>query len=143
MIVNRIRPLVICILRKADRILVEHGFDSVKDQHFFRPPGGAIEFGETAAEALGREFREELGAELSGACIISVLENIFVYEGKPGHEIVFVFEASFANRAFYDRDELVINEPGVVGVASWKSLEEMRASGHPLYPDGLSDLLRS
>ena len=27
----------------------------------YRPPGGGVEFGETAAEAVQREFTEELG----------------------------------------------------------------------------------
>jgi len=33
---KRIRPLAICIFRHNDRILVAEGYDSVKDEYFYR-----------------------------------------------------------------------------------------------------------
>lgn len=41
-----IRPLAICVFRHAGRILVAEGTDEVKGETFYRPLGGAIEFGE-------------------------------------------------------------------------------------------------
>ncbi|MCA9941424.1 MAG: NUDIX domain-containing protein, partial [Anaerolineales bacterium] len=58
-----IRPLVICLFRHKNHILVMEGYDPVKQQTFYRPLGGGIEFGEHSAIALRRELREELGAE--------------------------------------------------------------------------------
>ncbi|MGH3132399.1 MAG: hypothetical protein ACRDNY_01405 [Gaiellaceae bacterium] len=34
-----------------------------------------------------------------------MLENIFVYERVPGHEIAFVFEVELEDRLLYERDE--------------------------------------
>ena len=62
---NRIRPIAIAVVRNGERFLVEHGFDSVKNQYYLRPPGGGIEFGEMSVNALRREFREEFDAELT------------------------------------------------------------------------------
>ena len=57
---STIRPIVIGVAIRNDRVLAIEGFDAHKGEHFFRPPGGGIEFGETSEGALRREFREEL-----------------------------------------------------------------------------------
>lgn len=67
------------------------GTDSVTGENFHRLIGGGIEFGETAEAALRREFAEELGVRLGSVELLEVVENIFEYEGRPGHEIVHVF----------------------------------------------------
>jgi ADP-ribose pyrophosphatase YjhB (NUDIX family) len=114
---------------------VEHGYDSLKKEHFCRPPGGALEFGERAVEALRREFLEEFHAELAEASLLTVLENIFTFEGQQHHEIAFVFEAQFRDPGMYERTEFEILD--VRTTASWKSLTELAASSTPLYPEGL------
>ena len=35
-----IRPLVICLFKKGDTILVAEGYDPVKDDYYYRPIGG-------------------------------------------------------------------------------------------------------
>jgi ADP-ribose pyrophosphatase YjhB (NUDIX family) len=137
----QIRPIAIALIWKGDALLVEHGFDAVKNERFFRPPGGDMEFGERASETLCRELREELGAELLEPRLVGVLENIFEYEGRPQHEIAFVLEARFADERLYSCAELEIQESHVRVRASWKSLGELDAEGAPLYPQGLRALL--
>jgi len=122
-------------------LLVEEGYDSVKGQRFFRPPGGAIEFGEHAVDAVRREFREELNAELSDERLATVIENVFSYEGQLHHEVVFVFDAQFRDPGMYERADVEILEPAVRTTASWKSLRELGAGDTPLYPEGLSEFL--
>ena len=90
-----IRVVSLCVFRNGSRILVGRAFDDVKQQHFFRPLGGSVEFGETTAEALRREMREELRTEIVDLVQLGVLENIFTYRGEPGHELVIVFDAGF------------------------------------------------
>jgi ADP-ribose pyrophosphatase YjhB (NUDIX family) len=137
---KRIRPIAIGLIWNNRALLVEHGFDSAKGQHFFRPPGGAIEFGERAVDALRREFREELSAELIDPKLVIVLENVFDYEAQPHHELVFVFEARFKDSELYERSEFAIQELNVRTTASWKSLDEL-GNGGTLYPDGLMAVL--
>ena len=138
---GRIRPIAIGVIWNNGSLLVEHGFDSVKQKHFFRPPGGAIEFGERAVDALRREFIEELGAELIEPKLVTVIENIFDYEAQPHHELVFVFEARFKDSQLYERAEFEIQEVSVRTTASWKSLDELAGRARPLYPDGLVAVL--
>lgn len=139
----RIRPLALCLFRHRGRILVNQGYDTIKGQSYFRPIGGGIEYGETGAEAVVREVREELGAEVSSIVRVGVFENIFTYNGRPGHEIVLIFDGRFCDEALYDRDLIVgVESDGEPFEARWHGSESFSAHT-PLYPEGLSDLLRS
>jgi 8-oxo-dGTP pyrophosphatase MutT (NUDIX family) len=140
---KHIRPVAICVFRRNDDILVIEAFDSVKSQTFYRPLGGGIEFGETSAAAVAREVREEVGAEISQLRYLGALENIFTYEGAPGHEIVHVHEGWFLDRALYAKTRIIGAESdGTPFRALWKPLESF-SSVAPLYPDGLKELLLS
>src|SRR4051812_13941961 len=107
-----IRPIVICLFRRGDRVLVCEGFDTAKGERFARPLGGGVEFGEHSSEALVREIREEIAAEVENLELVGVLESIFNYEGEQGHEMVFVYDAEFRDRALYERGEIHGNESG-------------------------------
>lgn len=142
----RIRPLALCVFRRGDRIFVSQGYDSHKDQIFYRPIGGKIEFGESGAEAAAREVREEIGAEITGLVYLGTLENIFAYEGKPGHEIVLIYDGRFRDPAMNQNDIRVqgIDDGDFLYEATWKPLDVFRGSdAPPLYPAGLLALLDS
>jgi 8-oxo-dGTP pyrophosphatase MutT (NUDIX family) len=136
-----IRPIAICVCRHGDRILVAEGHDSKKGQTFYRPLGGTIEFGERGEEAVRREFREEIGADLLEVHYVGMLENIFTYEGQRGHEIVLVYDGRLSDGSLYEKDFLSGDELGHQFTAVWKRLEEFTPGRPPVYPDGLLALL--
>ena len=138
-----IRAKAVCVCRRGGDILVGRAYDRVKRETFYGPPGGGVEFGERAADAVRREFVEELDAELADVALLGVLENIYTYEGVPGHEITFVFEGRLTDPALYERDEIEGVEQGMAYVACWRPLDQFEGGGPPLYPDGLLALLRS
>ncbi len=109
---NKVRPIAIAIIRRNNEILVAKGRDSIKNETFYRPLGGEIEFGETSHECIIRELMEEIRADVIDMKLLTVLENIFVYEGKPGHEIVVVYEVQLADSSFYKMDKIPFNEIG-------------------------------
>jgi len=142
MLSGRIRPLAICVFRRGDRILVAEGYDPVKRTTFYRPLGGAIEFGERAEQSLARELREELDAEITQLKYLATLENIFTYNGQRGHEIVLVFDGAFVDRSIYERDLVGHEDDGSTFRAVWKSLGEFGMGQAILFPEGLQELIR-
>lgn len=120
---------------------MQRAVDSVKGQAFYRPLGGGIEFGETSVAALQREIREELDLETTSLRLLGTLDNIFTYEGKPGHEIVQVFDGEFADRSVYERPHLDGIETGAQQfTAQWLDRSHFTEST-PLYPNGLTEML--
>jgi 8-oxo-dGTP pyrophosphatase MutT (NUDIX family) len=140
---QQIRPIAICLFSQNGAILSAEGYDPVKNETFYRPLGGGIHFGETSREALVREVREEIGAEITQLRYLGTLENLFIYDGQPGHEIVFVYDAVFVDSSLYEQAHLVGREDdGFSFKAVWKLLAELQKGLNPIYPDGLLTLLQ-
>ena len=142
MTLQHIRAIIICIIRKGDSIFVFEGYDHVKDQTFYRPLGGGIDFGESSSKALQREFKEEINAELINLCYMQTLENIFTCYGKTGHEVVIIYEGEFADKSLYSKNIVVGREDnGDAFKALWMPIADFQDGKFPLYPDGLLELL--
>jgi 8-oxo-dGTP pyrophosphatase MutT (NUDIX family) len=141
---NRIRPLAICVFRNRGRILVAEGYDPLKKQTFYRPLGGGIEFGEYSEQTIRRELMEEIGAEVHELKYLGTLENVFVFNGAPGHEIVQVYDGVLIDSGLYEQAVIEGNEADVDESfnAVWKSLDEFGEEKSILYPTGLLELLR-
>jgi ADP-ribose pyrophosphatase YjhB (NUDIX family) len=139
-----IRPLALVLVRRDDgAILAAPGFDRVKQQRFYRPLGGAIEFGERAEDAARRELQEELSAELTDLRLLGTFENLFTYQGRQGHELIWLYEARFTDHSLNDRDVVIADESGSKFEVHWVPVETFLRGEAPLYPDGLLALLQS
>ena len=133
-----------CFLRNGSELLVMHGYDAVKVETFYRFLGGGIEFGETGDAALRREIREELQQEIRIVRHLGYFENIFVYAGKPHHEIIQVFLAEFIDHAVYRREKFEVTEnyEGQTNpIASWVPVSDFRSGRKILYPAGVLEAL--
>lgn len=143
---NQIRPIAICVFRNNDRILVAEGYDPVKDEYFYRPLGGGIEFGETSAETICREMMEEINVEVEKDSLryLGALENIFHFNGTASHEIVMIFDGELKASGLYDQTVIVGKEANGDDIrAVWNRLDEFGAGKSILYPTGLLDMLVS
>jgi ADP-ribose pyrophosphatase YjhB (NUDIX family) len=137
-----IRPIAICILRRGDEFLVFEARDETTDLTFYRPLGGGIEFGERSDDAVRRELREEIGAELQDLRLQTVIENLFEFEGEASHEIVFAYEANFADPDLYGQETFVITEGSETLTGLWRRLIDFDMTSAPLYPEGLLEILK-
>lgn len=136
------RAVAIAIIRRDDEILVFPVPDEVKGVTGWRAPGGGIEFGERSDAAVVREVEEELGLRIVEPRHVTTIENIFEYRGATGHELVFVYEARFADDEEYGRESFDgLELGGDPFVCVWRDLDSFEADA-PLYPEGLRDLLR-
>ena len=140
---NVIRPIAICIFYHDGRILAAAGHDPLNNQTFYRPLGGAIEFGESSTATIEREIAEELGAAVTDLRYLGTVENIFTYNGQTGHEIVMVYDGAFADRSLYVRPEIAgVEDDGLGFRAVWVSLADCaNPAAPPVYPTGLLELL--
>lgn len=111
------------------------GYDPKTNETFYRPIGGGVEFGEYAKDAAIREFEEELNTKVSIGDSVQVFESIFEFDGKPGHEVVFIYEAKFEDAAFYESQDFVGNEDGAEFKALWVDIEEFTSGRKILYPN--------
>ena len=142
---NKIRPLAICVFRNNNRILVAEGYDPVKKQTFYRPLGGGIEFGEYSEQTIHRELMEEIGAEVGDLKYLGALENVYVFNGTPGHEIVQVYDGALKDPGLYDQAVIVGQEADIEDSfrAVWMSLNVFGEGKAILYPTGLLEMLVS
>jgi len=139
---GQIRPIALGLIWRGDELLVFEGYDPADGEIFYRPLGGGIRFGERSEETLRREFGEELGVELAEVRYVDTLENVFVHDGQPGHEIVLLYEAAVTDSSFYGREVFEVHEDnGLVLTAHWMALSEFGGEGPPLVPEGLLALL--
>jgi ADP-ribose pyrophosphatase YjhB (NUDIX family) len=138
---GKIRVLSLVIIKKDSKVLVCPGFDKNKDERFYRLIGGGVEFGEHSLSALKREIKEELDVELANYVLLSVLENVFMYEGRAGHEVCFVYSASFKDKANYQRESFKILDCKDGQEAVWLDLsKEVHAV---IYPSGAEDICKA
>ena len=115
---KEIRPIVLGIAIKDNKLLVSEGFDKIKKQTFYRCLGGGIEFLEKSSDALKREFKEEIGADITIKDFLGISENIFTYQGKKAHELIFFYSIELSNNDY--KKEYHIIEEDDCGIAKWK-----------------------
>jgi len=75
-----------------------------KDGHWFFP-GGHIEEGESAPEALVREVREELGVSGEVRRFIGASENKYGPHGKESNEINLIFEVTLDENGVVSQED--------------------------------------
>ena len=86
---KKIEVIVRALILKKNRILLF----KAKDNKHYSLPGGHLEFGESAASALSRELKEELGAKSEVGPLIGICEYVYPEKGKKHHEINLIFRA--------------------------------------------------
>jgi ADP-ribose pyrophosphatase YjhB (NUDIX family) len=125
------------LIRRDKDILVEEVLEDgvIKG---YRPLGGTVEFGELSQDTLVREFAEELGAEIVVGDLFCVSEEVFEYNGMPGHEQAFIYEASFVNKDLYQENDItrIDTVHGVTVKAIWINPDTL-SEETPLFPSDL------
>jgi 8-oxo-dGTP pyrophosphatase MutT (NUDIX family) len=136
---GKVRALALCVFRRGPLILAGRNRDPAKGTDFYRPIGGRIEFGERGAACARREVLEETGHRAKNLVYLGTLENLFVFDDRPGHEICLIYEGEWEDAALYQSREITGRNDGqVLYRAHWIDPDRCEV---PLYPDGLAALL--
>jgi len=134
------RAVALGIVERKGKILVGEGYDKLKDQHFYRPIGGGIEFLEKAEDTLKREFKEEIGKEVKAIKFLGVTENIFSYEGNDGHEIIMLYSGEIADKDYEEVYHVVDGNKPFDAV--WIDKNEFVNNNKILYPEKVVEFLK-
>lgn len=130
---KEIRPIVLGIAVRNNKLLVEEGYDKVKKNTFYRCLGGGIEFLEKSDEALKREFIEEINSKINVKDFLGVSENVFTYNGKQAHEIVFYYSIDIKDEDYKDEYEILDSTNSTK--VTWIDIEDFKQGKATLYPE--------
>jgi len=109
-------------------------------------PGGHVSHGETSAETLIREIKEEIGADIKVEKLILIGENFFPWGDKPCQQIGLYYTVSLLNEEQIPLDGTfqAFDELGGQRIDldfTWMPLDKL--SQIKLYPEGISQHILS
>lgn len=132
---KEIRPIVLGLAIKDNKLLVGEGFDNVKSETFYRCLGGGIEFLEKSTDALKREFKEEIDINITVKNFLGISENIFTYKGRNAHELILFYSIEISDDDY--KEEYIINDDCGKYKAKWINIEEFKNKNKVLYPEDI------
>ncbi len=130
---KEIRPIVLGIAKKENKILVSKGYDEVKDEVFYRSIGGGIEFLEDSKEALKREFKEELNIDICVGEFLGIVENIFIYNGKNAHELILFYNVKIKDKDYKEKYHII--DDNCETDAMWIDINKFKNKELKIYPE--------
>jgi ADP-ribose pyrophosphatase YjhB (NUDIX family) len=129
------RPNSLVLIIENEKLLAVKATDSVTGVSFCRPLGGGIEFGETSLVTAQREIKEEIGATLKNEKLLTVIENIFEFNAKKGHEITFLYSGEIAEKNLYAMEKMPILDKEAT-YAEWIPLTDIKSGTLKIFPEG-------
>jgi len=129
------------ILIRGNKILLQKPTNDTG----FAIPGGHVEFGETNAQTLVREFKEEIGADITVGDLKWVAEIFFTWGDKPCHQICLYYEVALQDETQIPTDGVFIGDERIKGRSfnleyHWihlDSLDEIE-----VYPTNIPELMK-
>ncbi|AKU15346.1 NUDIX hydrolase [Luteipulveratus mongoliensis] len=113
----RVAAYGVCI--RDGRILLVHQVSRGPAQHKWTLPGGGLDFGESPADGVRREVREETGCDAVVGAVIGVDDNVYMTpDGTERHGIGLLFEAAV------DTEPVAPND-GEIDQVGWFDLNDL------------------
>ena len=103
--------------------------------------GGRVEIGESSANTIKREIKEELGKDIEITGYISTIENFFEMKGSKYHEIMFVHKIGFINEEDRKIEYTMKNIEGK-DYLQYEWIELDKIDEYPLLPRAVKHVLK-
>jgi len=108
-------------------------------------PGGHVELGETNAETLIREFKEEIGVDITVGDLKWVWENFFPWGDKPCHQICLYYDVKLINEKQIPLDGVFVGDERIEGrdfkiEFHWTPIKALNQI--EVYPTNIADLIK-
>lgn len=105
-----------------------------KWEDFWSLPGGRVEMRETAAEAIVREMREEIGTHIHVERLLWVTESFFEYNKQTFHELGFYYRITLPTDSplLSTENPFLGDESGIPLIYCWFPLDALEPL--ELYP---------
>lgn len=137
---KEIRPIVLGIVKRDNKILVSKGYDKIKKETFYRSIGGGIEFLESSKDALKREFKEELKIDIKVGEFLGISENIFTYNGKNAHELILFYNVDINDLDYKEKYHII--DDNCETDATWVDIDEFVNKNLKIYPEEVFKYLK-
>ncbi|NJP41157.1 NUDIX hydrolase [Oscillospiraceae bacterium HV4-5-C5C] len=107
-------------------------------------PGGHVEFGETSTDALIREFKEEINADITIGDLKWVAEIFFPWGGKPCHQICLYYKIALKDQSQIPLDGVFIGDERIQGrdfklAFHWIPIDSLNQV--EVYPTNIAELM--
>lgn len=128
-----VRVVGVCV--KENKVFIS----KLKGDEFWTFVGGKAHFGESTADAVLREFEEEVGAKLSIDRLAAVIENFFEFQAKKWHQYIFCYILKDEENALeiFEGERAIKDNPR--GVYKWVDVEVLK--NEKIAPACLAEIL--
>ena len=131
------------ILLHDDKILLQKTTND--SDSGFAVPGGHVELGETNAETLTREFKEEIGADVTVGDLKWVAEIFFPWEGITCHQICLYYDIRLNDKTQIPLGGVFVGDERIAAKNfkiefHWMSIHNIDKI--KLYPTNITDLMK-
>ena len=137
---KEIRPIVLGIVKRDDKILVSKGYDKIKNEIFYRSIGGGIEFLENSKDALKREFKEELNIDINVGDFLGISENIFTYNGRNAHKLILFYNVDISDSNYKEKYHII--DDNCETDAMWINIDKFINKELKIYPEEVFKYLK-
>ena len=115
------------------------------DDTGYAVPGGHVEFGETNAQTLEREFKEEIGADITVSVLKWVAEIFFPWGDKPCHQICLYYDVTLKDETQIPLNGVFIGDERIEGrnfkiEFHWIPVDNLGQL--EVYPTNIADLVK-
>lgn len=101
---------------------------------------GGKEFLENSKDALKREFKEELNIDINVGEFLGISENIFTYNGKNAHELIFFYNVDINDSDYKEKYHII--DDNCETDAMWIDIDNFVNGELKIYPKEIFKYLK-